>query len=220
MIKAGQTSGTEVGQNFEESHLAQSALKPWSPRTDDSRAVLVTPRHAVFDRKLSLPEPALEADAVVGVLGPLPTEWTHDLVHCRLLSVAALARRLPRVRLPADVRSFLGELQPQDVAVGRPERLTDDQTQRFDWTMARVYAWGDINRAILMGVMMGRSFETISKITLGIQARTGSKGLKKTAIFNRWRRLAATMAEEWNAAGEPIDAATCACWLDRSDGNK
>lgn len=184
------------------------------------RAVLVTPRHAVFDRKLPLPATSVAPDAVVGGLGQLPTEWTPELVHCRLLSVAAMARRLPRVRLPADVRSFLGELQPQDVAFGRPEPLTEDQSQRFDWTMARLYAWGDINRAILMGVMMGRSFETISKITLVIEGRTGSKGLKRSGIYKRWRTVAATMAEEWNAVGEPIDEATRACWVDRSDGKK
>ena len=218
MIKAGQEAGRSRDGALGASRPADVVLKPWSPRTDGKTALLVTERSAVFDRPLAPPEAAVAVDAVVGALGPMPTVWTSDLVHCRLISVAAIAKRLPRARLPADVRSFLGEMQPQDAAGGRPGPLTDEQTQRFDWTMSRLFAWGEINRAILMGVMIGRSFDKISKITLGIQARTGSKGLKTSGIFKRWRRITGKIAEEWNAIGEPIDAATRECWLDRADG--
>lgn len=88
---------------------------PWTPiDRGDARAILISERSARFDRRMpSLP--ALDEAPIVdaGALGPMPMEWTADLVHCRLLTVDAIARRLPRVRLPASYRSFLGRRMPR-----------------------------------------------------------------------------------------------------------
>jgi hypothetical protein len=189
---------------------------PWaSVDRGDARAILVSERSARFDRRMPSLPPDGEAPVVdVGALGPMPMEWTADLVHCRLLTVDAIARRLPRPRLPASYRSFLGEMQPQDdAAPGRRRVLTDDDTRRFDWTMTRLAAWSEIDRAVLMGVMTGRSATQVSKITFGIAARFGGKGLKRSTVQDRYRRNTTIMAAEWNAVGEPIDDDTRQCWL-------
>jgi hypothetical protein len=160
----------------------------------------------------SLP-PLEETPVVAGALGPMPMEWTWDLVHCRLLSVDTIARRLPRVRLPATYRSLLAAMQPQDAAPGRQRVRSGDDTKRFDWTMTRLTAWSEIDRAVLMGVMSGKSAAKVSKITFGIAARFGGKGLKRSTVQDRYRRITTIMAAEWNGAREPIDEFTRQCWL-------
>ena len=216
MVKAGQTGGTEVGLKIAESQLPiaeEIASVPWSPRTDGKSALLVSERATVFDQKLrpfDQDEPAFDVSA----LGPMPREWTHDMVHCRLVHVDALAQRLPRAKVPAKYRSFLGELQPQDAAPGRNSPLSADEERRLDWTLARLCAWGPIDQAVLMGVMSGRSFEKISKVTFGIARRVGGDGLTKSAVFKRYRRNTTMMAEAWNRLQLPIDDATQKCWLD------
>lgn len=91
--------------------------------------------------------------------------------------------------------------------------LTDDDTRRFDWTMTQLAAWSEIDRAVLMGVMTGKSAARISKVTFGIAARYGGKGQKRSTVHDRYRRNATIMAAEWNAVGEPIDDDTRQCWL-------
>jgi hypothetical protein len=211
--------GTEAVQGRDDSVQAQEADQivsvPWvALDRGDARAILVSERSARFDRRMPSLPPIEQAPLVdVGALGPMPLEWTWDLVHCRLLTVHAIACRLPRARLPADIRSFLGQMQPQDAAPGRRRVLTDDDTRRFDWTMTRLAAWSEIDRAVLMGVMSGKSAAKISKITFGIAARFGGKGLKRSTVQDRYRRNTTIMAAEWNGAREPIDAVTRECWL-------
>jgi len=62
----------------------------------------------VFDRPLPALQQQAEEPEIVTALGPLPTQWTWDLVHCRLLSVHAIACILARVLVPATYRSWLG----------------------------------------------------------------------------------------------------------------
>jgi hypothetical protein len=209
-----------MGNNTERSETEDCAAEgvvsvPWAPLDrGDARAILVSERSARFDRRMPSLPPIDEAPGVdVGALGPMPMEWTWDLVHCRLLSVDAIAKRLPRVRLPATYRSFLGAMQPQDAAPGRQRVLTDDDTRRFDWTMTRLTAWSEIDRAVLMGVMTGKSAAKISTITFGIAARFGGKGLKRSTVQDRYRRITTIMAAEWNGAREPIDGVTRQTWL-------
>jgi hypothetical protein len=211
MVKAGQADGTEVGQTETESHPAL-AIQPVTRQADEV-VVLVSERSAVWDRRaVPLPSPEALQAFDVGALGPMPAEWTADLVHCRLLSVDALARRLPRVKVPAQYRSFLGDLQPQDAAPGRMKPLSSEEEQRLDWTLGRLCAWGSIDKAVLMGVMAGRSLQTISKVTFGIAAREGGKGLHKTSVHRRYMRNTGILADAWNMLRLPIDEGTRDCW--------
>lgn len=191
---------------------------PWSPRPDDgSRAILVNERHAVWDKRVPAPEVVEQQteleDVDVGALGSMPTVWTPDLVHCRLQAAATISKKLPRVVLPPMWRSFLGALQPQDAApVGRGQ-LTDEETALLDWVMARLYVFDEEDRAVVMGVMSGRSFEKIAVVVAGIVSRHGGRVIKKAGIHRRYWRFCSLMANDWNEAGEPIDARTFRVWL-------
>lgn len=206
MSKTGQT----VGQARDEAGQADVVHHPWSPRTDGKRALLVSERATVFDVKAA----ALQPEPIeLTRLGPVPTDWTADLVHCRLRSVNAMVRCLPRVLMPGTYVSFLGALQPQEAATGRRRILTDDDTRLIDWTMTRLQLWSEIDRAVLMGFMMGVQVATISRVTLAIAARSDAKGLKRTAVYKRYRRNLTIMAEEWRSVRHPIDSATREAWL-------
>lgn len=65
-------------------------------------------------------------------------------------------------------QSFLDAMQPQDAAPGRRRVLT------------RLTAWSEIDHAVLIGVMSGKSAAKVSKITFGIAARFGGEGLKRS----------------------------------------
>ncbi len=214
MTKAGQTGGTEVGRDFEASHLVEAPTKPWVPRSDGMTAVLVTERSTVFDRKAEMP---VDGEPVVGALGPMPTEWTQTMVGCRLQHVHTLMRnKLPWPKIPAQYRSFLGEMQPQEASHGRSRGLTTEEELRIDWTMSQIFTFDAVNRAVLMGVMAGHSFETISEVTMGIERRIGGKGLSRSAVFKRYRRVTEALAAHWNRLGVPIDAGAQEIWLSAS----
>ncbi|MCW5737349.1 MAG: hypothetical protein KIS73_24700 [Enhydrobacter sp.] len=185
-------------------------------RAPGERAVLVSERHAVWDRRAhNLPlvdEPVVEA----GRLGPMPTEWTPDLVHCRLRHVHALACQLPRVKVPAQLRSFLGELQAQDAVPGRRVSLTVEEMQRIDWTIARLQAFGSIDKAVLLGMMSEVKPETISKVTFGIAAREGGKALKRASLYKRYRTNLKALAADWNKRAVPIDDGTRQAWMNEA----
>jgi hypothetical protein len=182
-------------------------------REQGERAVLVIERHAVWDRRAdALPvvaEPAFD----LGPFGPMPAEWTPDLVHCRLLNANVLARQLPRAKAPTSYRSFLGELQPQDATSLPMKALTSEEEKRLDATLARLQSFGSIDKAVLMGMMAGCKPATISKVTFGIAAREGGSGLKRPTIYKRYQRNLQVIAESWNKLSVPIDDGTKNCWL-------
>lgn len=224
MAKAGQAVGQArdtVGQPLQpgDPWYVRPGVPAWAPRDDDKRALLVSDRSAVFDRPL----PALakqEAEPeITTAMGPMPTQWTWDLVHCRLLSVHAMALRLARAHVPAGYRSFLGSLQPQEATM-RHRPLTDDDTKRFDWTMSRIDAWSEIDRVVIKGVMSGFSLSEVSKATYGVANRFGGYGLKKPSVFKRYRTNTTIMAAEWIDLRQPIDSDTRECWLNRAAHKK
>jgi hypothetical protein len=221
-------TGTQAVQRRDAPVQAQEAEKitsvPWKPPVDDGRrAVLLSERHAAWDRPAIKPEEPKaelvddEADVDVGALGPLPKKWTPDLVHCRLQVAAGIARQLPRPKLPPLWRSFLGELQPQDAAVAPRRVLTAMDVSLFDWTWERLFSWDDEDRATLLGVATGRSLKKIEAVIAGMAARQdGVKAVKKSAIHKRYWKFVALMAAEWNDAGVPVDLKTAALWLKAS----
>ena len=220
MVKVGQTMGQTWDSENGLSHPAEPPAVvtiPWAPRTDDKHAVLVTERRTVFDRRVIAPPVAPAAEVgidVVTALGPLPTEWTADLVHCRLVFVHGALRELPSIAWPASCRSVLGQLQPQDPGIAR-RPLGADVLELIDWTLTRLFCWGEDDRAILAGFMTGRSLREISSELKRLQARGigMGKGCSHPTVGKRYRDLTATMADEWNRAREPIDAGTREAWL-------
>ena len=191
-----------MGNNAERSETEDCAAEgvvsvPWAPLDrGDARAILVSERSARFDRRMPSLPPIDEAPGVdVGALGPLPTDWTWDLVHCRLLSVHAIAKQLPRAAVPSTYRSFLGAMQPEEAIAVRHKPLTAEATERFDWTFSRLYAWSERDRAVVMGVMAGLSLRKIAKITTILAARIGCEPLSKSSISRHYRALTTTMAK-------------------------
>ena len=185
-------------------------------RGADERAFLVSERSAAWGRREEALPPVVEPTFEPGAFGPMPIEWTHDLVHCRLLSVAALLRRLPPIKVPAVYRSFLGDLQPQEAGPLR-RSLSPEEVSRLDWTMDRVYARSEIDRNVLMGLMSGQSLRFVARMTEAVAARFGGKALKKTAVSERYRYLTTVMATEWIAEKQSVDDVTRKCWLILAD---
>ena len=211
MVSTRQTTG-----QAQDGGASQDVVtRPWTPRPQDgARAVLVSERNAQFLRQ--------STDVVIddhveqfGSLGPVPAGWTWDLVHCRLLAVHALIERLPGPRVPALYRSFLTNLQPHDAGKLR-KPLSVEEHALVDWTWDRLFCWSEIDRAVLMGIMAGKSLSMVSKITFAVAAHHGGNPIRKTAVHKRYRRNTTTFAEEWNALGVAIDKHTRECWLNKS----
>lgn len=212
MVKLGQEAGQE--RDAAEASVPRFATPV---RREGERAILVSERSAVWDR----PSPALAKSGaghgdetyMVGALGPLPSTWTGELVHCRLLSVDAACRQLPRIMVPATYRSFLGALQPEEAGVAR-RPMTAEDADLIDWTLARIYAWPEDDRAVLMGFMSGRSMRKVAKIVERLKTQHGiGRGGNKDTVGKRYRVLTARMAQEWTASDVPIDRATREVWL-------
>lgn len=212
MVNAGQ----QVGQ---ERDAAEATVPVFATpvRREGERAILVSERSAVWDRPsvAAMVERDRQGEEMfeVGALGPMPTTWTGELVHCRLTSVDALCRQLPRVSVPATYRSFLGALQPQEAGVLR-KPISAEDADRIDWTLARVFNWPEDDRAVLMGFMSGRSMRKVAKIVQHLKTQYGiGRGGNKTTVAKRYRALTAQMADEWNRSDVPIDRGTREAWL-------
>jgi hypothetical protein len=185
-------------------------------RGPEERAVLVSERSAVWDRKAVVVPPTAEVESAhaLTAFGPMPTRWTPDLVHCRLVSVYGLMARLPAILSPAGVRSVLGRLQPEQA--GRARRaLTNAEFERIDWTWARVHGWPEDDQVIIKGFMSGRSLREVSKELRKLQARGIGigKGTGKDSAGKRYRTITATMADEWNRLDQLIDSDTREAWM-------
>ncbi|WP_425065105.1 hypothetical protein [Reyranella sp.] len=184
-------------------------------RGPDERAVQVTERHVVWDRPVVHPPTIDEPAFDVGALGPIPTEWTHDLVHCRLIAVDRMARRLSPVKVPSDYRSFLGVFQPQEASVRRAP-LTPEEVVRFDWTWTRISRWPERDRAIIMGIMAGHSVRDVEKVLARGAAKGRFDALKRSGISKRYKAIRTEMAREWIGLREVIDLDTREAWLSTS----
>lgn len=211
MAKAGQ----EAGQERDGAGQVPPLVTKQIVRGPDEHAVQVTERHVVWDRPAAPLATIDEPDFDVGALGPIPTEWTHDLVHCRLITVDRMARRLSPVQVPADYRSFLGAFQPQEAAVRRVP-LAPDEVVRFEWTWTRISRWAERDRAIIMGIMAGHSVRDVEKVLARGAAKGWFDAIKRSGISKRYKAIRTEMAREWIELREVIDAATREAWLSTS----
>lgn len=201
----------------------------WRPRAgdDDRRAILASERSAVFDRtdpevlkaREAADVPAVDA-AVESRLGPMPSTWTPELVHCRLRAVHCMCMWLPRINWPAGFRSILQQLQASGGAgTGRGRVLTAVEMDRIDWTLARVCGWPEDDQLIIRGFMSLLSLREIAGELERLKLRGigGRKGISKDSVHRRYRALLTTMAREWIEADEPIDRDTTRVWSSGGD---
>lgn len=203
---------------------------PWQPRAgdDDRRAILASERSAVFDRpsadvlKAREEEGEAATSPDVGALGPVPNDWTPDLVHCRLVSVYWLCAELPRIQWPMQYRSVLEQLQPATMtAPGRRRVLSGTDMDRIDWTLSCVCRCREDDQLILRGFMAGLSLRDIAEELRRLRSHGIGlgKGVGKDAVLRRYRALAASLAEQWSAHREPIDADTRRVWSTKAEKN-
>jgi hypothetical protein len=215
MSEAGRTAGRKRDATGEAvpPRVDEVVSVPWSPRQDDRRALLVNERSTVFDRPLVVPVSEVVAAVDLTALGPAPTEWTHDLVHCRLVLVYVLASQLPRILWPAGIRSALGQLQPQP-AGERRRPLADDDLAVLDWTWSLVWLLGEDDRAIVRGFMSGASLREIAAELQALQARGIGlgKAIGKSSVGGRYRALTTAWADDWNRRRHAIDRGTLEVW--------
>ncbi len=216
MSKPGQTVGQtrdEVGQTDNPFYVAPGN-PAWKPRTDGLKALLVSERTTVFDRPLPVVEASAEADiGPATALGPMPTTWTHDLVHCRLVLVYTEASKLPRILWPDGIRSMLGQLQPQPPGeVRRP--LGEAELAVLDWTWTLVWRLGEDDRSIVRGFMAGAGLREIAAELKKLQSQGIGlgKGVSKDSVPKRYRTITSGWAEDWNRAEQPIDRGTLKVW--------
>lgn len=209
-------AGRLAGRRRDEA--GRSPIVRYDARSDGKVPALLSERTTVFVEAPANGVRPDDADVIdPAVYGEVPATWTWDLVLCRLHVVEALSRRLPPVKRPAQLKSFLGAFQPdQPSTASRPLRPAEDAL--FDWTWKRLQALSEVDRAVLMGMMCSYKLSFILKVTKALFARgigVDAPCLSKTALHRRYRKLCDQLAGEWQAAGQPIDALTAAAWVDR-----
>jgi hypothetical protein len=204
MFEAGQAPGRQRDEAGRDEH----GLKPWAPRTDGKRAILVSPRTTVFDRLV--PPPAVEAETTAAIADPLwdhrgLTAWTPDLVHCRLLIAGEVVRRLPPVVI-GGYRSQLGGLPIGD---GTTERRSappsPSEITLADWTLDEIAArrW----RQILLASAFGFS---AAKIAKAMQAK--GETVSNRTVQRHYSAERLQLAARWQGLKVAVDQGTAERW--------
>lgn len=198
MLKAGQPAG----QERDKAGQAEGVFtKPWSPRTDGKRALLVNERATVFDR------PAVVAPAAVDPLEEVTAhdapslQWTADLVHCRLLNVGDTIARLPSPMR----RHYVASMPDESRSPKRPPSPVEITIA--DWTWSQLLKRPTTQRSILQAMAFGASGDKVAKML----SRGGMKVHRATVV--RWymaeRKQLATL---WIVERHLVDVATHERW--------
>jgi hypothetical protein len=198
-------AGRAAGQKRDEAGRDER-LRPWAPRTDGKRAILVNQRATVFDHVVMAPP----VEAVEMPSDPLwdhrgLTAWTPDLVHCRLLIAGEVIRRLPSV-LVGGYRSQLGGLAVTTLdSERRSSPPTPAEISLADWTLDEIAArrW----RQILLASAFGFSAAKIMKAL----AAKGEQVSKRT-VHRRYSDDRLQLAGRWQGLKVPVDRGTAERW--------
>jgi hypothetical protein len=181
---------------------------PWAPRADGKQALLVSERTTVFDRKLPPPIETVEIAADPIWDDKAGTQWTPDLVHCRLLLMAETIQRLPDV-LRKRYRSQMGKIA---VSAGESQRRTPptpSQISIADWTWDRLLELPERTRQLLIARAHGFSYD---KIVAAFGAAGRSKGNDKKAIIAWDRDARRYIAADWQGRKHALDLGTYERW--------
>lgn len=196
MSKVGQT----VGQKWDGNKMTVPLTK---------RAVLVSERHAVWDRPVPAPLPASPLEAVIDPIwnhhdGRV---WTPDLVHCRLINVGDTIARLPSP-LRRNYVSLLGDiaLSELDRAPRRPP--TPAEISIADWTWSELLKRPATQRTILQAMACGASVRSVSAML----ARLGNKKIQKSTVANWYLSERRALAADWIKARQLVDGAAFERW--------
>lgn len=200
-------AGRAPGQKRDEAGR-DDRLRPWAPRTDGKRALLVSPRTTVFDN--AVPVVLGQDDAADAIADPIWQHngfraWTPDLVHCRLLLAGEVIRRLPPV-LRTSVRSQLGGLAVEVLDGERRSPPTPAEITLADWTLFELAScrW----RQILLASAFGLSARKIAK---ALTAR--GETVSKTAVHRHYLDDRRQLAARWQTSKQPVDQGTAERWI-------
>ena len=209
MVKAVQAGGTQVVQNLEESHLSRNGLKPWMPRVDDKRAVLVTERRAVFDRPAEVAAPVAPIEEIRDPIWDHKDGrvWTPDLVHCRLLNVGDTIARLPSP-LKRNFVSLLGDMLDDAREVRRPP--TAAEISIADWTWSELLKRPATQRSLLQAMAFGASVREVAKLL----SRGHNIKVAKTTVGRWYLSERRALAGAWVTAHQLVDKPAFDRWRD------
>lgn len=201
-------------QQRDEAVQEQPVMIPWAPRADGKRAYQVSERATVFDRPASAV--VTPVDPVEGIADPIwdhrgGSKWTPDLVHCRLVVVGEIVRRMPPV-LRGGYVSQLGSLAISEMSVARRIPPSPAEISMADWTLTEIMARRH-RQQMLLAAAFGLSFEKIAEALRSI----GQSGSKTTV--QRWyldeRRI---LAGHWQARRAETQAKIDGLTFDRWEG--
>lgn len=199
-------AGRAAGQKRDEAGRDER-LRPWAPRTDGKRAILVNQRATVFDHVMMAPPvegPELGADPIWD--DKAGTVWTPDLVHCRLLLMAETVNRLPEV-LRKRYRSQIGRIAMASESGERRSPPGPAAISLADWTWDRLLELPERTRQMMIARAWGFSYDKIVE-SLG---STGHRRVKSTVI--EWDRDARRyLAADWQGRKHALDVATYERW--------
>ncbi len=211
MVRAGQTAGQSRDG---EKPLSRPAVEPevatisapWAPRSDGKRAILVSPRATVFDHVVEPPVETVDLAADPIWDDKAGTQWTSDLVHCRLLLMAGTIDRLPEV-LRKRYRSQIGKIAVSDGASVRRTPPGPAAISLADWTWERLLELPERTRQLLIARAWGFSYDKI----VDSFGATGERRAKSTVI--EWDRDARRfLAADWQGRRHALDMATYERW--------
>lgn len=185
-----------------------TGLKPWTPRSDGKRALLVSERATVFDR----PAPGLApADPLQAISDPIwsdegGTRWTPDLVHARLLLTGEVVRRMPG---PLRTRYVctLGRIAMVEGAAPPAKRIapTPQEITLADWTLERIMARA--HRQVLIASAFGFSGDKIAEVMTAKGKRISGRTVRD--VYLNERRI---MAGHWQSDLVPVDGPSRQRW--------
>lgn len=199
-VQGRDTAGTD--ENVE---ISRSV--PPIARHPAARAVLVSPRSAVWDHPAASPD---AIDPLAAIRDPVwndrnGTAWTPDLVHCRLLDTAATVARLPSASMRS-YASILGQVADREPDEARPGPPSAAEITLADWTWSELLARPPLQRAILIGM----AFELSAQKIADTIARIGlaRKSTHKSTVQQWYLKDRRYLAGRWQSAKHPVDASS------------
>ncbi len=176
-------------------------------RQPGERAVLVSERHAVWDRAAA----PVQADRPIeAIADPIwdhadGRRWTPDLVHCRLLAVGATIARLPSPLRRGFVSLLADVALDQGREIRRPP--TAAEISLADWTWSELLRRPDTQRAILQAMACGASVRKVAELL----ERRGWK-VKKSTIGAWYLNERRHLAGRWQEQKHPVDRESFDRW--------
>lgn len=212
MSKSGTAGGTVAVRPYRSGErpardrqalLNADGTLPGSMEAAGLAALLVSDRSAAW---LPWRRPAVRDDAQ---LPELPgewddrsgTQWTPDLVHCRLVEAGRILKRLPAPASPGRVGTVWRQLAPAESRGPAPAKWEIDLCW---WTVDQLMELKGTDRLICFGFMLSLSTRRIEAL-MKEAAMAGVVAIARSRISQRYARTRTLLAARWNGASVRVD---------------